>query len=82
MANFAQELRLLLAVIPHKILEWSIAGKTTIVLRNITFAMTKNRSDSFVITFLIVRDKILPIPFLFIGDDFWELINLKLLILW
>ena len=49
---------------------------------NIAFTVTKDRFNGFVITLFIVADKILPIPFLLVGYDFRELINLKFLILW
>ena len=82
LTNLTKKLGLLLAIVPHKVLKWSITRKTATVFRNITFAMTEYWFNGFVITLFIVADEILPIPFLLIGYDFWELINLKLLVLW
>ena len=50
--------------------------------RNITLPVPEYRTNGFVVTILIIGDEIYPIPFLFIGNDFWKLINLEFLILW
>jgi len=78
----AQELRLFLTIIPHEVLEWGVARETTTVLRYIAFAMTEYWFDGLMITLFVVRYKILPVPFLLVGYDFREFINLEFLILW
>ena len=82
LTNLTKKLGLFLTIVPHKVLKRSITIKTATVFRNITFAVTEYRFSGFVITLFIVADKILPIPFLFIGYDFGKLINLELLVLW
>lgn len=49
--------------------------------RDITLNTAKYRTNSFVVTLLIVRNEILPVPFLFVGQDFGEFINFELLVL-
>ena len=71
-----------LTIVPHEILVWSVTRETTTVFGDVTFTMTKYGSDGFTITLFVVRDKILPIPFLLIGYDFGKLIYLKLMIFW
>jgi hypothetical protein len=44
--------------------------------------MAEYRLDSFAIAFLVIGNKISPVPFLLKRDDFREIINLKHLILW
>ena len=51
------------------------------MLWNITLSVPEYRSNGFVITILVIGDEIDPIPFLFIGNDFWKLINLEFLVL-
>jgi hypothetical protein len=60
----------------------SIALRTGTVSWNIAFTMAEYRLDSFAIAFLVIGNKISPVPFLLKRDDFREIINLKLLILW
>ena len=60
----------------------SIALRTGTVSWNIAFTMTEYRFDSFAIAFLVVGNKVSPVPFLLKRDDFRQFINLKLLILW
>ena len=48
---------------------------------DITFSVTEYRLNDLVIAFLIISDKVSPIPFLFELYDFRELIDLKLLVL-
>ena len=50
--------------------------------RNITLPVSEYRTNGFVITLLIIRNEIDPIPFLFIRYDFGKLINLEFLVLW
>ncbi len=69
-------------IVPHEILVWSVTRETTTVFGDVTFTMTKYGSDGFTITLFVVRDKILPIPFLLIGYDFGKLIYLKLMMIW
>ena len=52
------------------------------MLRDITFHMSEYRANGFMVALLIVRDEILPVPVLFIGDDFWKFINLELVVFW
>jgi hypothetical protein len=82
LADFAQNLTFLLAVIPCKIIHRSITCRAGTVFRNIAFYTTKDRLDGFAVTLLVVRNKILPIPILFIRDDFGKLIYFEFLILW
>lgn len=49
--------------------------------RDITLNTAKYRTNSFVVTLLIVRNEILPVPFLFVRQDFGEVINFELLVL-
>jgi hypothetical protein len=69
-----------LSVIPHQVLEGSIAGQTLAIFRNSTFTTSEDRTDAFTVTLLIVGYKILPVPFLFIGYDLGKFINFKLLV--
>ena len=80
MADLAQHLGFFLSVIPHEIVNWSIAGRTMTGFRNITFHVSEDRFNSLMITFLIVGDEVFPVPLLFIGNDFRKLINFKFLI--
>jgi hypothetical protein len=82
LADFAQNLAFLFAIIPHQIIHGSITCRAGTVLRNIAFDTAKDRLNSFVVTLLVVRNKIFPIPILFIRDDFWKLIYFEFLILW
>ena len=52
------------------------------VLRNITFAMTKDGFDGFVVALFVVGNEVCPFLILFEGYDFRKLINFKLLIFW
>ena len=72
----------LFTIVPHEIVHRGIAGRAMAGCRNITLHPAKDRTNGFVVTLLIVRDEILPVPFLFVGYDFGKLINLELLILW
>jgi len=82
LTDLAENLAFLFPIVPHEIVYRSITGRAGTVFWNITFHTSKNRLNGFVITLLVVRDEILPVPFLFVGYDFGKLINLELLILW
>jgi hypothetical protein len=82
LADFAQNLTFPLAVIPCKIINRSITRRAGTVFRNIAFYTAKDRLDGFVVTLLVVRNKIFPIPILFIRDDFRKLIYFEFLIPW
>jgi hypothetical protein len=82
LADFAQKLAFLFAIVPHQIIHGSITCRAGTVFWNITFHTAKDRLDSFVVTLPVVRNKIFPIPILFIRDDFWKLIYFEFLILW
>jgi hypothetical protein len=69
-----------LSVIPHQVLEGSVTRQTFAIFRDITFTMSEDGFDGFIVPMLIVGNKILPIPFLFIGYDFGKFINFKLLV--
>ena len=49
---------IILYLIPHKILERSIAKMTVTVFRNITFAMTEYGLDSFIIALFVVGNEV------------------------
>jgi hypothetical protein len=82
LADFAQNLTFLFTIVPHQIIHRSTTCRTGAVFWNIAFYTSKDRLDSFVVTLLIVRNKIFPIPILFIRNDFWKLIYFEFLILW
>jgi hypothetical protein len=82
LADFAQNLAFLSAVVPRQIIHGSITCRAGTVLRNITFDAAENRLDGFVVTLFVVRNKIFPIPILFIRDDFGKLVYFEFLILW
>ena len=81
LTHLAQKLTFLLAVIPHPLVHRSITCRTGTVFRNVTFITTKYMTDIFVITLLVIRDEIFPVPILPVGNDFWKLVNLEFLIL-
>ena len=68
------------AIIPYKILEWSIAKVTVAVLWNITFTTTKDGFDGFVIALFVVENEVSPFPILLEEYDFGKFINFKLLV--
>ena len=80
LADLAQNLAFLFAIIPHKIVHRGITGRTGALLWDIAFHTAKNGADGFVITPFVVRDEILPVPILLIGYDFWKFINLEFLV--
>jgi hypothetical protein len=82
LADFAQNLTFLFAIVPHQIIHGSITCRAGTVFRNIAFHTTKDRLDGFVVTLLVVGNKIFPIPILFIRDDFWKLVYFEFMILW
>jgi len=79
---FAQELTLLLAVVPHEVVIGGVALRAGTVSGNITFTMSEYRLDGLAISFLIVGNKICPVPFLLVRNNLWKLVDLKFLILW
>ena len=81
LTNLTQKLTFLLAVIPHQIVHRSITCGTGTVFRDVTFITTKYRTDSFVITLLVIRDEIFPVPILLVGNEFWKFVNLEISIL-
>jgi len=81
LADLAQHLAFFLSIIPHEIVNRSITYGAGTVFRNITFHTSEYRSDGFVVSLLVVRNKISPVPILLIGNDFWKFINLEFLIL-
>ena len=82
LADLAQNLAFLPAVVPHEIVHRGVTGRAGTMFWNITIAMPKNRLNVFVITLFVVGKEIFPVPVLLIGDDFRKLINLEFLILW
>jgi hypothetical protein len=62
-------------------MEGSIAGQALTIFRNSTFTMPEDGFDGFIVAMLIVGNKILPVPFLFIGYNLGKFINFKLLVL-
>ena len=82
LANLAQNLTFLLAIVPHEIVYRGITCRAGTVFWDITFHPAEYRAYGFVIALLVIRDEILPVPVLLIGYDFWKLINLEFLVLW
>jgi hypothetical protein len=82
LADFAQNLALSFAIVPRQIIHRSITCRAGTVFRDIAFYTAKYRPDGFVVTFFVVRNKIFPIPILFVRDDFGKLIYFEFLIFW
>ena len=82
LADLAQNLAFLFAIVPHEIVHRGVTCGTGTVLWNITFHTSEHRTNGFVIALLVIRDEILPVPFLLAGYDFRKLVNLEFLILW
>jgi hypothetical protein len=82
LADFAQNLAFLFAIVPHQIIHRGITCGAGTVFWNIAFHTAKNRLNRFMVTLPVVGNKIFPIPLLFIRDDFWKLIYFEFLILW
>ena len=82
LADLAQKLAFLFAIIPHEIVYRGVTGRAGTMLWNITIAMPKNRLNGFVITLFVIGNKIFPVPLLLIGYNFWKFINSELLVLW
>jgi len=61
---------------------WCITDRACALLRDVTFNSTKCRFNGFTIAFFVVRNKIIPLPVLFVGYDSREFINLEFLVLW
>lgn len=79
-ADFTSNLGLLFTIIPGKVWLRSIADRTGAVIRNVAFNPAESRLDGFAIALFIVRNKVIPFPVLFIGDDTGKFINFKFLI--
>ena len=82
LADLAQNLAFLLAIVPHEIVNRGITCRTCTVFWNIAFYSAEYWTYGFVIAMLVIRDEILPVPVLLIGYDFRKLINLEFLVLW
>ena len=80
LADLAQHLGFSFPIVPREIVNRRTANRTVTGFGNITFHASEHRLNGFMVTPLIVRDEILPVPFLFIGNEFGELINFKFLI--
>jgi hypothetical protein len=80
LADFAQKLTFLFAIIPHQIIHGSITYRAGTVLWNVAVVTSEYRLEGFAIAFFVVTDEIFPVPILFIGYDFWKLINPEFLI--
>ncbi len=78
--DFTSDLGFLFTIIPGKIRLWSTAYRTGAVIRNVAFNPSESRLDGFAIALFIVRNKVIPFPVLFIGDDAWKFINLEFLV--
>ena len=81
LADLAQKLAFLPAVVPHEIVNRGVTGRAGTMFWNITLYSAEYRTYGFVIALLVIRDEILPVPVLLIGYDFRKLINLELLVL-
>ena len=82
LADLAQNLAFLFAIVPHEIVHRGITCRTGTVFWNITLHPSEYWTYGFMITPLVIRDEILPVPILFVGYDFRKLVNLEFLILW
>lgn len=78
--DFASNLGFFLTIIPCKVWFRSIADRAGTIIRNVTFDPAESRLDGFAIALFEVRNKVIPFPVLFIGDDTWKFINLKFLV--
>ena len=81
LADLAQNLAFLLAIVPHEIVNRGITCRTCTVFWNIALYSAEYRTYGFVIALMVIRDEILPVPVLLIGYDFRKLINLEFLVL-
>jgi hypothetical protein len=75
-------LRFLFPVIPHQIIYRSIASRAAAGGRDIAGNPSEYRAKRFVVAFLIVWDKIFPVPFLLKRNDAWKLVDLIFLVFW
>lgn len=80
--DLAANLWFFLTIIPCEIRLWCITDRACALLRDVTFNSTKCRFNGFTIAFFVVRNKIIPLPVLFVGYDSREFINLEFLVLW
>ena len=78
--DFTSNLGLLFTIIPGKKRLWSIADRTGAVIRNVAFNPAESRLDGFAIALFIIRNKVIPFPVLFIGDDTGKFINSEFLV--
>ena len=62
LADLAQNLAFLLAIVPHEIVNRGIARRAMTGCRNITISVPEYRPNGFVVTTLIIGDEIYPIP--------------------
>lgn len=60
---------------------WSIAARAGAVIMDIAFGTSVNRFDLFAVFPFEIRDIVFIVPG-FVVDDFWELVDLELLIFW
>src|SRR5574344_871911 len=81
LTDLAQNLAFLLTIIPHEIVHRGITCRAGTVFWNITLHPSEYRTYGFMVTPLVVRDEILPVPILLIGYDFRRFINLEFLVL-
>ena len=81
LADLAQNLAFLFAIVPHEIADRGITCRTGTVFWNITLHPAEYRANGFVVTLLVVGNEVLPVPVLFIGYDFGQFINLEFLVL-
>jgi len=80
LANLAKKLIFLFTVIPHEIMMRSTALRTDSLFRNGRFRVAENGLEFFAIAFLVILDKILPVPVLLKGDKLWKLIDFEFLV--
>ena len=78
--DFASNLAFLLTIIPREILDRSFAYRAAVIIRNVAFNPAEYRSDIFVIASLIISDKVVPLPVLFIGNDAGKFIDFEFLV--
>ena len=76
-ADLATNLWFFLTIIPSEIRLWCITDRAGVLLRDVTFNSTKCRFNGFTIAFFVVRNKIIPLPVLFVGYNSREFINLE-----
>ena len=72
----------LFPIVPGKIWFWGIACRAGAIIRDVTRSSSKHRLYGFSIAFFVIRNEVIPLPVLLVGNDTGKHINLEFLILW